>query len=132
MEKLINKRILVVDDDTRNTFALKSYLETFGMKVVVSENGKEAIALLHEDSTIDIILLDMMMPVMDGYETLALLKTTDSLNRIPVIAVTARAMKGDKEKCLECGAWDYISKPIDLDMLMDIITRWITKDGNRK
>jgi len=125
MEKLKNKVVLIVDDDDRNTFALRSYLETLDMKIAIAENGEQAISGLHNDSKPDIILLDMMMPVMDGYETLAILKEDRSLKQIPVIAVTARTMKGDREKCLEAGAWDYISKPIDMKSLVDKIAKWV-------
>lgn len=117
--------VLLVDDDSRNTFALSSYLEVLEMKVTIAENGEEAISILLNDEKPDIILLDMMMPVMDGYETLSSLKKNDLLKQIPVIAVTARAMKGDREKCIEAGAWDYISKPINLDVLADKIIKWI-------
>jgi len=125
MEKLKNKMVLLVDDDSRNTFALRSYLEVLEMKIIIAENGEEAISILLNDAKPDIILLDMMMPVMDGYETLISLKKNDLLKQIPVIAVTARAMKGDREKCIEAGAWDYISKPINLDVLADKIIKWI-------
>jgi CheY-like chemotaxis protein len=125
MEKLKDKVILIVDDEDRNTFALSSYLEASDMKTVIAKDGAEAIRILHNDDTIDIILLDMMMPVMDGYETLDALKKDESLKKIPVIAVTARAMKGDEEKCMEFGAWDYISKPIALALLLDKIAKWI-------
>lgn len=125
MEELKNKVVLVVDDEDRNTFALCSYLETFEMNMKIAKNGEEAIAFLGTGAKVDIILLDMMMPVMDGYETLQALKSHETMQRIPVIAVTARAMKGDMEKCIEAGAWDYISKPIDLKILMSKIVRWI-------
>jgi len=125
VEKFKNKLVLIVDDENRNSFALSSYLETLDMKIITAENGEEAISVLHSDTKPDIILLDMMMPVMDGYETLIMLKKDDWLKQIPVIAVTARAMKGDMEKCIEAGAWDYISKPIDLNILRDKITKWI-------
>ena len=125
MEKLKNKLVLIVDDDDRNTFALRSYLETLDMKIAIAENGEQAISVLHNDTKPDIILLDMMMPVMDGYETLGILKQDISLKQIAVIAVTSRAMKGDKEKCIEAGAWDYISKPIDMKLLIDKISKWI-------
>ena len=125
MEKLKNKLVLIVDDDNRNTFALGSYLESLDIKIAIAENGEEAISVLHNSTKPDIILLDMMMPVMDGYETLAILRQDVSLKQIPVIAVTARAMKGDREKCLEAGAWDYISKPIDTNELVNKITKWI-------
>jgi len=125
MEKLKNKVVLIVDDDDRNTFALRSYLETLDMKIAIAENGEQTISVLHNNTKPDIILLDMMMPVMDGYETLAILKKDSSLKQIPVIAVTARTMKGDREKCLEAGAWDYISKPIDMKSLVDKIAKWV-------
>jgi len=125
MEKLEGKTVLIVDDDARNTFALSNYLETLSMKVIIAGDGQEAISLLQNSIKPDIILLDMMMPVMDGYETLAVLKQDLSLQKICVIAVTARAMKGDRERCMEAGAHDYISKPIDTKVLIDKITQWI-------
>ena len=125
MDKLQNKTVLVVDDEERNTFALKSYLETIGMKIRSATNGEETISLLRTGDHPDMILLDMMMPVMDGFETLAALKEEGLLHAIPVIAVTARAMKGDREKCLDAGAWDYVSKPIDLALLIDKMKKWI-------
>jgi CheY-like chemotaxis protein len=124
MEKLKDKVVLIVDDEDRNTFALSSYLEAIQMKIKTASNGEEAIALL-ENTPIDIILLDMMMPVMDGYETLSVLKHNELFKNIPIIAVTAKAMKGDKEKCMEAGAWDYISKPLDMKMLIDKLIRWV-------
>src|ERR1700748_3860972 len=117
MERLEQKVVLIVDDDERNTFALGGYLEAIHMNVLMALNGEDAISLLKKNNRVDIILLDMMMPVMDGYETLALLKQDEELKHIPVIAVTAKAMLGDKEKCLEAGAWDYMSKPMDMKML---------------
>lgn len=125
MDKLNGKLALIVDDDDRNIFALSSYLGAFDLQIISAENGEEAIALLKDGARPHIILLDIMMPVMDGYETLAVLKQDDVLKGIPVIAVTARAMKGDREKCMEAGAWDYVSKPIDLNTLMDKINKWI-------
>jgi CheY-like chemotaxis protein len=125
MEKLKNKVVLIVDDEDRNTFALSNYLEASEINTVIARHGEEAIEALRGNATIDIVLLDMMMPVMDGYETLSVLQKDESLKNIPVIAVTARAMKGDKEKCLESGAWDYVSKPIDLALLLDKIAKLI-------
>lgn len=125
MEKLKNKVVLIVDDEDRNTFALSNYLEASEINTVIARHGEEAIEALRGNATIDIVLLDMMMPVMDGYETLLVLQKDESLKNIPVIAVTARAMKGDKEKCLESGAWDYVSKPIDLALLLDKIAKLI-------
>lgn len=125
MQKLKDKVILIADDEDKNTFALYSYLETLEMKILVAKDGEETIKLLKSGLKVDMILLDIMMPVMDGYETLAALKQNVSFKQIPVIAVTAKAMKGDKERCLEAGAWDYISKPLDLKILIDKIDRWI-------
>ena len=125
MENLENKVVLVVDDDERNVFALNSYLETLGLKTIYASNGQDAISLLLDNTKPDIILLDMMMPVMDGYETLEIIKNNQLLNQIPVIAVTAKAMKGDYEKCIEAGAWDYISKPINLKLLIEKMNHWI-------
>jgi len=125
MDRLEKKVVLIVDDDERNTFALGSYLQALQMKVLMATNGEEAISLLKNNHQVDIILLDMMMPVMDGYETLAVLKQGEETKHIPVIAVTAKAMLGDKEKCLEAGAWDYMSKPMDMKMLVDKLIRWI-------
>jgi len=125
MNTLANKRLLIVDDEDSNLFALKSYLETMDVEIFVVKNGEEAIAFLSGETKPDIILLDMMMPVMDGYETLKVLNETGHLNLIPVIAVTARAMKGDREKCLEAGAWDYISKPLDMNLLVEKLNHWV-------
>jgi CheY-like chemotaxis protein len=125
MNKLADKNILIVDDVDSNVFALKSYLETLNIKISVVRNGEEAISFLGTGSKPDLILLDMMMPVMDGYETLKVMSETGFLSRIPVIAVTARAMKGDKEKCLDAGAWDYASKPLDMNLLVEKINHWI-------
>ncbi len=125
MKKLKDKKVLIVDDEARNIYALQSYLETKDMQIEVATNGKEAIELLLGGKEVDIILLDMMMPVLDGFETLAILKANETLKNIPVVALTAKAMKGDREKCLDAGAWAYISKPVNLQMLMDEIARWV-------
>jgi two-component system, chemotaxis family, sensor kinase CheA len=123
--ELKNKTVLIVDDDDRNIFALTNYLEILDMNVLTAGNGEEAIELLRLESNIEIILLDMMMPVMDGFDTLKVLRTNDKLRKIPVIAVTARAMKGDQEKCLAAGASDYISKPIDLKIFVEKMMYWL-------
>jgi CheY-like chemotaxis protein len=122
---LKDKTVLIVDDDDRNTFALASYLETVEVKTLIVGNGAEAIALLQTGTPVDIILLDMMMPVMDGYETLSALKEDPKIEKIPVIAITAKAMKGDREKCLNAGAMDYVSKPLDLKLLVQKMVYWI-------
>ena len=128
-EKLKNVKVLIVDDQERNIFALRSYLEMREMNISVAENGREAIALLKEGLNPAIILLDMMMPVMDGFETLAALQENEKFRKIPVVAVTARTMHGDKEKCIDAGAWDYISKPINMPELEYKLYKLIPKDG---
>jgi CheY-like chemotaxis protein len=125
MEKIKNKIVLIVDDEERNVYALRSYLETLEMKIIIAYNGQEAISMLQGNPKPDIILLDIMMPVMDGYETLGILKNNEELKNIPVIAVTAKAMKGDEEKCRDAGAWDYISKPVNIKMLIEKMNHWI-------
>lgn len=115
-----------MDDEDTNIYALRSYLETLEhVNILVAKNGAEAISLLHKEANADVILLDMMMPVMDGYETLKALQQNERFKRIPVIAVTAKAMKGDQEKCMEAGAWDYISKPLDMKLMVEKINRFI-------
>lgn len=117
-EILSGKNILLVDDDRRNTYALSSYLEYVGVHIHTAENGLQAIKSLEEHPEVSIVLLDMMMPEMDGYETIAVMRGRDDLKHIPIIAVTARAMVGDREKCLEAGADDYVSKPINMPSLL--------------
>jgi two-component system chemotaxis sensor kinase CheA len=124
-DELQNRTVLIVDDDERNRFALSNYLMMYGMNVVMAEDGNEAINILEKQLVVDIILLDMMMPVMDGYETLGILKNNDRLRDIPVIAVTAKAMKGDDKKCMEAGAWDYLPKPVDLKKCIAMIRKFI-------
>lgn len=124
-KKLKNKRVLIVDDDERNRYALSSYLDMLEMKVITANDGESALNILRSGKIIDLILLDIMMPVMDGYEMLRLLRNDASLKDIPVIAVTARAMKGDDLKCLEAGATDYIAKPIDLKNFLSIMNKWL-------
>jgi len=116
---LKGKTVLIADDDPRNTFALVSYLENSGLIVLAVEDGYEAIKILDRNNDIDIILMDMMMPGMDGYETIQKIKGASTVSHIPVIAVTAKAMKGDRERCLEAGASEYVSKPVNLKELFD-------------
>ncbi len=127
MQKLRNKTILLVDDDERNIFALGSYLEAMDMNVIKALDGKAALDIIHSGPVPEIVLLDMMMPVMDGYETLAEMKKDGTLLKIPVIAVTAKAMKGDKEKCLEAGMSDYIAKPVNIEQLLSLMRVWLYK-----
>ncbi|KAA0546336.1 response regulator [Bacillus sp. BGMRC 2118] len=122
---LMGKRVLVVDDDMRNIFALTSSLEAAGMEVTFAENGKEAIKKLQEQKETDIVLMDIMMPEMDGYEAMRVIKSMKEYENLPIIALTAKAMKDDRQKCMDAGASDYISKPVNLDQLFSIIRVWL-------
>ncbi|MGJ1430234.1 response regulator [Sphingobacterium spiritivorum] len=119
MEK--DKLILIIDDDSRNIFALTLTLKSKGYHSVSSQSAAEGISLLKENKNIGLVLLDMMMPEMDGYEAMKIIHGLEQCRHIPVIAVTAQAMDGDREKCIEAGAWDYISKPVDVDKLLAVI-----------
>jgi signal transduction histidine kinase/CheY-like chemotaxis protein/methyl-accepting chemotaxis protein/putative methionine-R-sulfoxide reductase with GAF domain/CHASE3 domain sensor protein len=122
---LTNKQVLIVDDDIRNTFALTTFLEDKNMEVIVGNNGKEALELLDEHPNIAIVLMDIMMPEMDGYEAMQQIRAQERFRRLPIIALTAKAMKGDKSKCLEAGANDYLSKPVDTDKLISLMRVWL-------
>ena len=124
-EALIGRRVLVVDDDVRNIFALTSLLEQHGVQVVNAENGMEAISLLDQDQEIDAVLMDIMMPEMDGYETMRRIRRDSRHRLLPILALTAKAMKGDREKCLEAGASDYIAKPVNTDELLALLRVWL-------
>ncbi len=127
---LSHRSILIVDDDVRNTFALVSYLETLDMKIYTAEHGRDALEILQKNDQIEVVLMDIMMPVMDGYEAMRKMKENGVTADIPVIAVTARAMKGDREKCLRAGASDYISKPVNLAALLEKMERLISVSKN--
>jgi signal transduction histidine kinase/CheY-like chemotaxis protein len=122
---LADKKVLVVDDDMRNTFALTTILEDKEMQVIIAENGQEALELLSTQQDIDMVLMDIMMPEMDGYETIRKIRTQQRFRKLPIIALTAKAMKGDKTKCLEAGANDYLAKPIDADKLISLMRVWL-------
>lgn len=111
--------ILIVDDDARNTFALSSYLGIIGMEIHTAENGFQALDFIENQPHTDIILMDMMMPEMDGYEAIEKIRGNEHYSQIPIIAVTAKAMKGDREKCLQAGASEYVSKPVDMKELQE-------------
>ncbi|PBQ32836.1 response regulator [Sphingobacteriaceae bacterium] len=118
------KRILIIDDDNRNIFALTATLRSKGFECISRTNAREAIEFLQGDEPIDIVLLDMMMPDMDGYEALPEIKKITKRSDVPVVSVTAQAMTGDKEKCLAAGADNYISKPIDVDKLLTLLASY--------
>lgn len=123
---LENKKILIVDDDSRNIFVLAAALEEYDAEIIEAENGKIALEKLKEE-VCDLILMDIMMPVMDGYEAIKAIRNNDAIKHIPIIATTAKSLKGDREKCMEAGANDYISKPIDYDVLITLVKAWINK-----
>ncbi len=124
-EGLQGKHVLVVDDDVRNVFALTSVLERHGMSVTFAENGREGLAALKEQPDVDIVLMDVMMPEMDGYETMAAIRKLPAYRKLPIIALTAKAMKGDREKSIEAGASDYITKPVDVEQLLSLMRVWL-------
>ncbi|HEX3274160.1 MAG TPA: HAMP domain-containing protein [Gemmatimonadales bacterium] len=122
---LTGRTVLIVDDDVRNIFALTTFLERSEMKVVYAESGREGIARLQETPGVDVVLMDVMMPEMDGYETTRAIREMSQFRHLPIIAVTAKAMKGDREKCIEAGASDYIAKPVDMDQLLSLLRVWL-------
>ena len=122
---LAGKKVLIVDDDIRNIFALTSVLECYRMNIVSAETGREAIRILQDDSAIDIVLMDIMMPEMDGLDTMKAIRKLPDFKNLPIIAVTAKAMKGDREKCTEAGAWDYLSKPVDTEQMLSVLRGWL-------
>ncbi len=125
---LVGKTVLVVDDDVRNIFALTSLLEDHNLKVVHAENGRAGIELLKRTPDIDLVLMDIMMPEMDGYETMRAIREIPQFRSLPIIALTAKAMKGDRAKCMEAGASDYITKPVDLEQLFSVLRVWISRE----
>jgi CheY-like chemotaxis protein len=124
-ENLVGRKVLLVDDDVRNIFALSSALERRGMEVLTATTGREAVALLESTPEIAIVLMDIMMPEMDGYETMQVIREKPQFRRLPIIALTAKAMKGDREKCLEAGASDYLAKPVNTDQLLSALRIWL-------
>jgi len=122
-----DKKIVIVDDDVRNVFALTSVLEAHGMEVLYAENGKDGIELLRRTPDVDLVLMDIMMPELDGYETTRLVRADQTFNQLPIICLTAKAMKGDREKAISAGASDYITKPVDTDQLLSLMRVWLYK-----
>ena len=119
------RTVLVVDDDARNIFALSSALERRGIRVLTATTGHEAISILETSPDVSIVLMDIMMPDMDGYETMTLIRSKPALRRLPILALTAKAMKGDREKCLEAGASDYLAKPVNTEQLFSALRLWL-------
>lgn len=128
---LKGKTVLVADDDVRNIFSLTKMLEQHQMKVLAATDGKEALKLLNENPTIDVVLMDMMMPELDGYETTTAIRQDIKYRNLPILAVTAKAMMGDRERCIAAGASDYISKPVDMDQLISLLRVWLYENHHK-
>jgi CheY-like chemotaxis protein len=124
-EVLKHRKVLVVDDDIRNIFALATVLENHDMEVVSATNGRRAIEIIEGTSDLGVVLMDIMMPEMDGYETMRQIRKNPKFRTLPMLALTAKAMKGDREKCLEAGASDYIAKPVNTDQLLSLLRVWL-------
>jgi CheY-like chemotaxis protein len=124
-EDLVGRTVLLVDDDARNIFALSSVLERRGMRVLTATTGNEAIGLIETNPDVAIVLMDIMMPEMDGYQTMEIIRNNMKFRRLPIIALTAKAMKGDREKCLEAGASDYLAKPVNTEQLLSALRMWL-------
>jgi CheY-like chemotaxis protein len=124
---LAGKKVLIIDDDVRNIFALTSVLERYEMQILYAENGKDGIEVLQHNPDVDVILMDVMMPEMDGYETTRAIRKMRKFKSLPIISLTAKAMKGDREKCIEAGASDYITKPVETEQLLSLLRVWLYK-----
>jgi CheY-like chemotaxis protein len=125
--RLAGRKVLIVDDDIRNIFALTSVLEREEMQVLSAETGHDAIRVLERTPDVDIVLMDIMMPEMDGLDTTRAIRELPQFRSLPIIAVTAKAMKGDREKCIEAGAWDYLAKPVDPDQMLSVLRAWLNR-----
>ena len=124
-DDLIDRTVLLVDDDARNIFALASVLERRGMRVLTATTGREAISIIESQPDVAIVLMDIMMPEMDGYETMQVIRANPAFRRLPIISLTAKAMKGDRERCLEAGASDYLAKPVNTEQLLSALRLWL-------
>jgi len=120
-----NKRILLADDDMRNVFAMSKILREKGMEVLKAEDGRKALNVLEQEPDIHLVLMDIMMPIMDGYETMKKIREQAQFTKLPIIALTAKAMMGDREKCIESGASDYLAKPVDMERLLSMMRVWL-------
>ena len=124
-----SRKVLIADDDVRNIFSITKTLELHGMEVISAIDGKDALRQMEDHKDVSVVLMDIMMPEMDGYETIRQLRRNPAYRKLPVIAITAKAMTGDREKCIEAGASDYISKPIDVDQLLSLLRVWLYDTG---
>ncbi|WP_238555302.1 response regulator [Chryseobacterium sp. P1-3] len=124
-EVLSGKKVLITDDDVRNIFSLTKALEKYKVEVIVAMDGKHALEQIQQNPDVDVILMDMMMPEMDGYETIKEIRKMPQFKRLPIIAITAKSMIGEREKCITAGASDYISKPVDIDQLLSLLRVWL-------
>jgi CheY-like chemotaxis protein len=131
MEILKGRHVLIADDDQYNIYALCAALEDYGMHLLIANNGREAVDAVCSHGDIDIVLMDIMMPEMDGYEAMRHIRSDAAFKDLPIVALTAKAMKGDIEKCLDAGATDYLSKPIDVEKLVGMIGRLLGGNGIR-
>ena len=129
IEELAGARVLIVDDDIRNIFSLTSVLESHDVEVLHAERGKDGILILEQTPGVAVALIDIMMPDMDGYETMKQIRKRPQLADLPLIAVTAKAMKGDRQKCLDAGASDYIAKPVDIELLLALLRVWVARSN---
>jgi len=124
-EVLKNKTVLLADDDVRNIFSITKLLEQYKMKIIPAIDGKIALELIHSNPDVNMVLMDMMMPEMDGFESIRKIRQMPAFKNLPIIAITAKAMTGDREKCILAGASDYISKPVDTDQLISLLRIWL-------
>jgi len=127
LPELAGAKVLIVDDDIRNIFSLTSVLESHDVEVLHAERGRDGILILEQTPGVDVALIDIMMPEMDGYETMQQIRKLPELADLPLIAVTAKAMKGDRQKCLDAGASDYIAKPVDIELLLALLRVWVAR-----
>jgi hypothetical protein len=124
---LAGKKVLIIDDDIRNIFAMTGALEQHGLTVINAENGKDGIEMLKANPDVNVVLMDIMMPELDGYDTMRVIRGLGEFRSLPIIAITAKAMKDDREKCIEAGASDYVAKPLDMEQLTSVLRVWLAR-----